>query len=378
MRSLARAAPTAAAIRVQLMSQSAGLRTALRRRLNAAEQDYQLLADGTGQHSPATTLGEQPADIIILDYGLPGFEGSRLVRQIAARHPDATILVVIPDDRLTDADRRKAIGAGARAVFAKPDAYAPLEFRPLAEAIVEALGSQPIGRARRTLSDAPLQGARKTNDVSRSARALGATPRERRTAIRTRPDVLVVGSSTGGPQALLTVFSALNPETISIPVLIVQHMPAAFTSILAEHLSRATSWIAREATNTEPLVSGEIRVAPGGVHMAISGTRRDAKLRLTQDAPVNFCRPAADVLFASAAQIFGSSVLAVILTGMGNDGCEGAKAIVAAGGEVLAQDEATSVVWGMPGAAVGAGVVKEVLPLKGIPGAVQRAMGPKR
>jgi len=155
---------------------------------------------------------------------------------------------------------------------------------------------------------------------------------------------------------------------------VVQHMPAAFTPILAEHLGRATRWRAVEATADEPLAAGEIRIAPGGNHLVVAGSGADRRLRLTNGAPVNFCRPSADVLFVSAAEVYGRNVLAVILTGMGNDGCEGARVIAAAGGTVFAQDRATSVVWGMPGAAVGAGVVHRVLPLDAMSAAIQSAM----
>ena len=184
----------------------------------------------------------------------------------------------------------------------------------------------------------------------------------------------MVASSTGGPQALITLFSDISPAAVTVPVLIVQHMPAAFTPILAEHITRATAWTALEAKADEALVSGEIRIAPGGHHMIVCNSGGTKRLKLTDTEPVNFCRPSADVLFVSAAEVFGRGVLGVILTGMGNDGCQGAKVISAAGGAIFAQDKETSVVWGMPGAAVGAGVADRVFPLPQIANAVQAAM----
>ena len=180
------------------------------------------------------------------------------------------------------------------------------------------------------------------------------------------PRVLLIGASTGGPQALTKLIAPLDAITDSAPVLITQHMPATFTTIFAEHLSRASAKPVREAADGEPALAGTVYVAPGGRHMRV--TRRDgnAVIVLDDGAPVHFCKPAVDPLFSSAAEVWGSWNLALILTGMGIDGTAGAADIVAGGGSVIAQDEATSVVWGMPGSAVDAGVCSAVLPLEQI------------
>jgi two-component system chemotaxis response regulator CheB len=149
-------------------------------------------------------------------------------------------------------------------------------------------------------------------------------------------------------------------------VLITQHMPPTFTTILAEHLARAGHCPAHEAEDGEAIVPGTIYLAPGGRHMAV-GRRNGAPAISLSDGPlVNFCRPAVDPLFTTAAQTWGSAILAVILTGMGSDGMHGAQDVAAAGGSVIAQDEASSVVWGMPGAAANAGICSAVLPLDAI------------
>jgi two-component system chemotaxis response regulator CheB len=148
-----------------------------------------------------------------------------------------------------------------------------------------------------------------------------------------------------------------------VPVLITQHMPATFTTILAEHLARASGRKAAEAVDGEPVRPGRIYVAPGGLHMRLRRADGHAAIALDDGPLINFCRPAVDPLFASAADIFGASVHALVLTGMGSDGAVGAGAVVAAGGSVIAQDEATSVVWGMPGATAHAGHCSAVLPL---------------
>jgi two-component system chemotaxis response regulator CheB len=180
------------------------------------------------------------------------------------------------------------------------------------------------------------------------------------------PQALVIGASTGGPHALAMLTTAIGAVIKRVPVLITQHMPATFTSILAEHLERASGHTAREARDGEILGAGIIRIAPGGRHMRVA--RRDGKpvVALDDEPPVNFCKPAVDPLFSSAAAVWGGATLAVVLTGMGIDGTRGATDIVARRGSVIAQDEASSVVWGMPGSVAHAGLCSAVLPLERI------------
>lgn len=177
-----------------------------------------------------------------------------------------------------------------------------------------------------------------------------------------RPRVLVVGSSTGGPQALMKFFAGFKKQP-EVPILITQHMPATFTAILADHLGQSTKWPSQEAKDGMPLLPGNIYVAPGGKHL--EAEQKDGALvaRLTDDPPENFCKPAVDPLFRSATKIFGERTLAVVLTGMGHDGLKGGRDLTRAGGTLLAQDEASSVVWGMPGAVATAGLCTQVLPI---------------
>jgi two-component system chemotaxis response regulator CheB len=177
------------------------------------------------------------------------------------------------------------------------------------------------------------------------------------------PRILLIGSSTGGPQALNALVGRLNGVLDDAPVLIVQHMPPTFTTILGEHLARASGRPAREAVHGEPVRAGHIYIAPGGRHMRVVRRDNNAQIVLDDGALVNFCKPAVDPLFSTSAEVWGSKCLAIILTGMGSDGTRGAAAIVAAGGAVIAQDEATSVVWGMPGSVTNAGLCSSVLPL---------------
>ena len=162
------------------------------------------------------------------------------------------------------------------------------------------------------------------------------------------------------------MLAALGGATSRVPILVVQHMPPIFTAVFAEHLAAQTGIPASEPQAGERLAPGRIYVAPGGRHMGLSKDASGVAIRLDDSAPVNFCRPAVDVLFRDAAAVFGASALAVVLTGMGSDGTHGARALVEAGGVVLAQDEATSTVWGMPGSVAKAGLAHEILPLEGI------------
>lgn len=181
-----------------------------------------------------------------------------------------------------------------------------------------------------------------------------------------RPDIIAFGSSTGGPQALSAVLKELCAEKPSQPIIITQHMPPTFTTILAEHLQRATGVHCAEAVSGEALVGGCIYVAPGDHHLVVEQGPGGVRLRLTRDSAENFCRPSVDPMLRSVARCYGRRSLAVILTGMGSDGLAGCRELVAAGGAVIAQDQATSVVWGMPGAVATAGLCSAVEPLSRI------------
>ena len=164
----------------------------------------------------------------------------------------------------------------------------------------------------------------------------------------------------------MSLVTELGPVIDRFPVLITQHMPPTFTTILAEHLARSSRRPAQEAVDGEIVKAGRIYLAPGGRHMRVARHGADVVIVLDNGPPVNFCKPAVDPLFTSAIDIWQGATLALLLTGMGSDGMRGGKEIVAAGGSVIAQDEATSVVWGMPGSAANAGICAAILPLNQI------------
>lgn len=173
--------------------------------------------------------------------------------------------------------------------------------------------------------------------------------------------LLVIGSSTGGPEALSALLHTLPP--LAVPVAVVQHMPPLFTRQFAARLDRQLPFEVVEAEHGQPLRPGTVVIAPGDYHLEVAADAAGLRTRLTQAPPENYCRPAVDVLFRSAVAAVGPAVLAVVMTGMGSDGCKGARLIVERGGSVLAQDQVTSVVWGMPGAVATAGLAEQVLPL---------------
>jgi two-component system chemotaxis response regulator CheB len=177
-----------------------------------------------------------------------------------------------------------------------------------------------------------------------------------------RIDVVAIGVSTGGPNALAELLPAL-PSTFPVPIVIVQHMPPVFTRMLANRLDGRCAVSVIEAEGGELLLPGRIHIAAGGQHLALVRQGTSVITVANDDPPENSCRPAVDVLFRSVAGLYGTGALAVVLTGMGQDGLRGAEAIRLAGGQVLAQDEASSVVWGMPGFVARAGLADAVLPL---------------
>jgi two-component system chemotaxis response regulator CheB len=186
-----------------------------------------------------------------------------------------------------------------------------------------------------------------------------------------RVEIVTIGVSTGGPNALAELLPAF-PADLPLPIVIVQHMPPVFTRLLAERLSAASAITVREGVAGEEIKPGVAWIAPGDFHMVLEKTAGGARIKLNQEQPENSCRPAVNPLFRSAAHIFGAATLGVILTGMGQDGLRGCEQIAEAGGQILAQDEASSVVWGMPGFVARAGLAEKVLPLNQIAGEITR------
>ncbi len=208
--------------------------------------------------------------------------------------------------------------------------------------------------------------AGKRKAISAKAR-VSDRPIELRKESMLPPEVLVIGSSTGGPQALLAVIKAL-PDAVTVPILIAQHMPPGFTASLAANIEEKSGRPSAEGKDGEILEKGRVYMAPGDYHMVVERSDGEIRIRINQKKRENYCRPSADPLFRSVASVFGAKTLATVLTGMGNDGAAGARVIAEAGGTVVAQNEATCIVWGMPKAVAEAGLCSAVLPLGDIAG----------
>jgi len=313
-------------------------------------------------------------DVAVMDIEMPELDGISALPKLLAKKRDLIVIMASTLTRRNAEISFKALSLGASDYIPKPEttrepAAADIFHHDLIQKI-RAFGAK-VRRAASPAASPPLSPSLPHAEKPREAQPL-LRPATAQPALMKRPfsshapRVLLVGSSTGGPQALMTLVTELGPVIDRFPVLITQHMPPTFTTILAEHLARSSRRPAHEAMDGETIKPGQIYLAPGGRHMRVSRHGVEASIVLDDGPPVNFCKPAVDPLFTSAIDIWQGGTLAVILTGMGSDGMRGGKDIVAAGGSVIAQDEASSVVWGMPGAAANAGICAAVLPLNQI------------
>jgi two-component system chemotaxis response regulator CheB len=308
-------------------------------------------------------------DIAVLDIEMPELDGISALPLLLAKKRNLIVIMASTLTRRNAEISLKALSLGASDYIPKPESTresaAAETFRHDLIQKIRHLGAK-VRRAATASPSPPLAPTlgRPREATSRSpvAPVTHAAP-VRRAFTAHAPRALLIGSSTGGPQALMTLVTELGPVIDRFPVLITQHMPPTFTTILAEHLARSSHRPAHEAIDGEIVKPGQIYLAPGGRHMRVARHGADAAIVLDDGPPVNFCKPAVDPLFTSAIDVWQGGILAVVLTGMGSDGMRGGKEIVAAGGNVIAQDEASSVVWGMPGAAAHAGICAAILPL---------------
>jgi two-component system chemotaxis response regulator CheB len=351
-------------LRVMVVDDSVVIRGLISRWI-ASEPDMVVAASLRTGLDAVNQLERVNPDIAVLDIEMPDLDGISALPQLLAKKRDLIIIMASTLTRRNAEISFKALSLGASDYIPKPESTrepaAAETFRHDLIAKIRSLGA----KVRRTASGSPPLAPREP--LSRSAPAPVAHPPLTRRAFSSQaPRVLLIGSSTGGPQALMTLVTEIGAVIDRYPVLITQHMPPTFTTILAEHLARSSHRPAHEAVDGEIVKAGQIYLAPGGRHMRVVRHGVDAVIALDDGPPVNFCKPAVDPLFTSAIEVWQGGILAVVLTGMGSDGMRGGKEIVAAGGSVIAQDEASSVVWGMPGAAANAGICAAILPLNQI------------
>lgn len=293
-------------------------------------------------------------DVVVLDLEMPVMDGMAALPLILAANPGVRVIIASTLSQRNARISLEALTVGAQDYVPKPQTGslvgAETFHRELAQKVL-ALG--------RSATQQPEQ---------RTPVAAPATDRRLAT-----PRVLAIGGSTGAPPALLSLFEGLRG--LNLPILLTQHMPPNFTGLLAEQLGRAGQRPCAEGVDGEAIIPGRAYVAPGGWHMTVCGNGATPVIRLNQEPQEHFCRPAVDPLLRSAASVFGSGLMTIVLTGMGSDGAEGCRAVAGHGGRFIVQDEATSVVWGMPGAAARTGLAEAILPLDQIAAYVMRAVG---
>jgi two-component system chemotaxis response regulator CheB len=360
------AAPTSTRhekLRVMVVDDSVVIRGMISRWISA-EPDMEVAASLRTGLDAVNQIERINPDVAVLDIEMPELDGISALPQLLAKKRDLIIIMASTLTRRNAEISFKALSLGASDYIPKPEstreAAAAETFHHDLIQKIRHLGAKVRRTASPSIAPAREAAVRPAHAPVAQAQLM------RRPFSMLAPRVLLIGSSTGGPQALMSLVTEIGPVIDRFPVLITQHMPPTFTTILAEHLARSSRRPAREAVDGEIVKAGQIYLAPGGRHMRVVRHGADAAIALDDGPPVNFCKPAVDPLFTSAIDVWQGGILSVILTGMGSDGMRGGKDIVAAGGSVIAQDEATSVVWGMPGAAANAGICAAILPLNQI------------
>jgi len=312
-------------------------------------------------------LPQLSPDLVTLDVEMPGMSGLETLAEIRTYYPDLPVIMLSAHTEQGAAVTLEALSLGASDYLAKPTGLSSSEeaqsyLRENLIPKVKALCAARIGHAVSPLVAQP---------GSRPARAAGPRPRAERI------DVVGIGVSTGGPNALATVLSGIGRD-FPVPIVVVQHMPPVFTRLLAERLCDSTPLRVREALPGGALEPGVVWLARGDFHLVLEKDDGKVRLNLNQGPRENSCRPSVDVLFRSLSQVFGARALAVVLTGMGRDGLRGCQEIRDAGGQVVVQDEATSVVWGMPGFVANAGLAQAVVPIGQVAGEIERRAWTRR
>ncbi|MFF9551005.1 chemotaxis-specific protein-glutamate methyltransferase CheB [Methylobacterium fujisawaense] len=370
---------SATTIRVLVADDSAVVRGLVARWIG--EAGFELVGTASNGRIALELMAKHDPDVVLLDIEMPELDGTTALPRMLAMSPSVQVVMMSTLTTRNADISLKCLALGAVDYIAKPESSRGVTtsdtFRVELIERVRVFGSARARSRRPAFGHVPATphapagpavGHHAPAVVAHPAPAAArpATPFTLRPKVRnrTQPRALLIGSSTGGPRAVGEMLEGIGSAALRrLPVLIVQHMPPIFTAVFAEHLATRTGLPAAEGKADERLEPGRIYVAPGGRHMGLAAAAGGPIIKLTDGPPVNFCRPAVDVLFKDAAVVFGAATATVILTGMGSDGTNGARALTEAGGPVLAQDEATSTVWGMPGSVARAGLAEAVLPL---------------
>jgi two-component system chemotaxis response regulator CheB len=357
-------------IKVMVVDYSAVVRGLLTRTLSS-EPDIEVVASATDGVMALNNLKRHDVHVVLLDIEMPHMDGITAIPKILELRPYIKIIMASTFTKQGAKITMGAVKAGAADYILKPSTTREinlgLDFKQeLIEKVrnwgLQAIKMRPKNQVEMTTASNQKKYAlevklndnsiKKNHDENTFLLRSGTFP---------APDAIAIGSSTGGPQALMTVLQSV--KNIRQPVFITQHMPAAFTNILADHITKACPSHCYEAQDGMIIEGGKIYLAPGNFHMCIGNLGAQKVIRLNQDDQENFCRPAVDPMLRSLSAVYGNKLLVVMLTGMGSDGLKGSEIVVKSGGTIVAQDKETSIVWGMPGAVAQAGLCHKVLPL---------------
>jgi two-component system chemotaxis response regulator CheB len=330
---------------------------------HALEQDPALEVVGAAAHGGIALrrIPQLNPDVVTLDVEMPEMDGLETLRRLKRDYPHLRVIMFSTLTERGGAVTLEALSLGADDYVTKASNEGSLE-----RSMVR-LREELIPKIKQFFH-MPAHRGPEAPPKPQQAPAPAFEPS------RVAPRVVAIGVSTGGPTALHSILPEL-PASFPLPVLVVQHMPPLFTRVLAERLQAVSKLRVEEASQGAPVEAGKILIAPGDYHLKVASVGGRVRALLDQSPPLNSCRPAVDALFASIGEVYGGAAIAVILTGMGQDGLRGAEILKARGASILAQDEATSVVWGMPGAVVHAGLADRVLPLRGVVPEILRLAG---
>lgn len=363
-------------ISVMLVDDSAIVRGFLTRILEA-DQEIDVVATAHNGEAGVMRVANIKPDILILDVEMPIMDGITALPQILENSPDTKVLMCSTLTQRNADISLKALSLGAVDCIGKPSTATEInnrdEFKEELLYKVKNIARPKLYRPSSSVTSVSSRHQTETEPQKADATKpqlkswLGTTDFQlvdSSTLYQGRPELLAIGSSTGGPRALFETLSHL--ENLPVPIVITQHMPATFTRILAEHIHEKTGIPCTEGESGMEILPGHAYVAPGGYHMLLEKKGLKTSLRLDDSAPVNFCKPAVDPMLKSAVEIYGNRILTVILTGMGHDGLGGSQLLHEKGGRIIAQDQETSTVWGMPGAVAVNNLCMAVLPLEQI------------
>lgn len=368
-------------IHVMLVDDSAVVRGFIGRILESDPGIKVVASVSNGEQGVSSAARHNP-DIVILDVEMPVMDGITALPKILAASPGVRVIMCSTLTVRNAEVTMKALQLGATDCIAKPtnssEIHSATDFKTEVLNLVKSLGRRKDASAL----------TRPANAVPSPSLGAGTFAGGQNNALRQktayelrkhmpgeifRPNLLAIGSSTGGPQALFKVIQ--NLKGLDVPIVLTQHMPATFTKILAQHIAQHTGVPAFEGETGMVVEKNNVYVAPGGHHMTFVKKEGRIEILLSDGPPENFCKPSVDPMLRSAIGVWGPRFLTVILTGMGSDGLPGCRMVVEGGGRVIAQDQETSVVWGMPGAVATNGLCTAVLPLQDIGPWVRQAMG---